>query len=88
MFEVCVAEPAFALVYQLYQFTVKEIFLSALIILVSTFLSLSVMDLLFNGWEGILMELLFALGVSLWISGTYTVVYFILRSICKKTRMG
>ncbi|OUN92435.1 hypothetical protein B5F98_11415 [Pseudoflavonifractor sp. An44] len=88
MFEVFLAGPAFALFYQMYQFTVKEIFWSALIILVSTFLSLSVMDLLFNGWEGILMELLFALGVSLWISGTYTVVYFILRSICKKTRMG
>lgn len=88
LFEVFLAGPAFALFYQMYQFTVKEIFWSALIILVSTFLSLSVMDLLFNGWEGILMELLFALGVSLWISGTYTVVYFILRSICKKTRMG
>lgn len=88
MFEVFLAGPAFALFYQMYQFTVKEIFWSALIILASTFLSLSVMNLLFNGWEGILMELLFALGVSLWISGTYTVVYFILRSICKKTRMG
>lgn len=88
MFEVFLAGPAFALFYQMYQFTVKEIFWSALIILAATFLSLSVMNLLFNGWEGILMELLFALGVSLWISGTYTVVYFILRSICKKTRMG
>lgn len=88
LFEVFLAGPAFALFYQMYQFTVKEIFWSALIILVSTFLSLSVMNLLFNGWEGILMELLFALGVSLWISGTYTVAYFILRSICKKTRMG
>ena len=88
LFEVFLAGPAFALFYQMYQFTVKEIFWSALIILAATFLSLSVMNLLFNGWEGILMELLFALGVSLWISGTYTVVYFILRSICKKTRMG
>lgn len=89
MFEVFLAGPAFALFYQMYQFTVKEIFWSALIILVSTFLSLSVMDLLFNGWEGIGKgELLFTLGVSLWISATYTVAYFILRSICKKTRMG
>ena len=45
MFEVFLAGPAFALFYQMYQFTVKEIFWSALIILVSTFLSLSVMDL-------------------------------------------
>lgn len=88
MFEVFLVGPAFALFYQMYQFTIKEIFWSALIILAATFLSLSVLDLLFNGWEGIFMELLFALGVSLWISGTYTVAYFILRSICKKTRMG
>lgn len=89
MFEVFLAGPAFALFYQMYQFTVKEIFWSALIILVSTFLSLSVMNLLFNGWEGISKgEFLFILGISLWISATYTVAYFILRSICKKTRMG
>lgn len=89
MFEVFLAGPAFALFYQMYQFTVKEIFWSALIILVSTFLSLSVMDLLFSGWEGISKgEFLFILGISLWISATYTVAYFILRSICKKTRMG
>lgn len=89
MFEVFLAGPAFALFYQMYQFTVKEIFWSALIILAATFLSLSVMNLLFNGWEGIGKgELLFTLGVSLWISATYTVAYFILRSICKKTRMG
>ena len=89
MFEVFLAGPAFALFYQMYQFTVKEIFWSALIILVSTFLSLSVMDLLFSGWEGISKgEFLFILGISVWISATYTVAYFILRSICKKTRMG
>ena len=89
LFEVFLAGPAFALFYQMYQFTVKEIFWSALIILVSTFLSLSVMDLLFSGWEGISKgEFLFILGISLWISATYTVAYFILRSICKKTRMG
>lgn len=89
MFEVFLAGPAFALFYQMYQFTVKEIFLSAVIILVATFISLSVIDVLFNGWEGMLKgELFFTLGVSLWISGIYTVAYFILRSICKKTRMG
>lgn len=89
MFEVFLAGPAFALFYQMYQFTVKEIFWSALIILGSTFVSLSVIDFLFNGWEELLKgELLFTLGISLWISATYTVAYFILRSICKKTRMG
>lgn len=89
IFEVFLAGPAFALFYQMYQFTVKEIFWSALFILAATFLSLSVIDFLFNGWEGISKgDFLFILGISLWISATYTVAYFILRSICKKTRMG
>lgn len=89
LFEVFLSGPAFALFYQMYQFTVKEIFWSALMILGTTFLPLSVMDLLFTGWEGTSKgEFLFILGISLWISATYTVAYFILRSICKKTRMG
>lgn len=89
MFEVFLAGPAFALFYQMYQFTVKEIFWSALIILVTTFVSLSIAGLLFNDWEWVSFEgLLFILKISLWVSGTYTVAYFILRSICKKTRMG
>lgn len=89
LFEVFLAGPAFALFYQMYQFTVKEIFWSALIILVTTFVSLSIAGLLFNDWEWVSFEgLLFILKISLWVSGTYTVAYFILRSICKKTRMG
>ena len=89
MFEVFLAGPAFALFYQMYQFTVKEIFWSALIILVTTFVSLSIAGLLFNDWEWVSFEgLLFILKISLWVSGTYTAAHFILRSICKKTRMG
>ena len=73
----------------MHQFTVKEIFLSALIILVTTFVSLSITGFLLGSWEGwSIEELLSVLKISLRISGIYTVAYFILRSICKKTRMG
>lgn len=89
LFEVFLSGPAFALFYQMYQFTVKEIFWSALMILGTTFLPLSVVELLLSGGAGMWIQgVLYILGGSLWISGTYTVAYFILRSICKKTRMG
>lgn len=88
-FEEFIVAPLFALFYQMHQFTVKEIFLSALIILVTTFVSLSITGFLLGSWEGwSIEELLSVLKISLRISGIYTVAYFILRSICKKTRMG
>lgn len=90
-FEWYVAAPLFGLFYQIYEFTVKEAFLSILVVLVTTFLVMITTDLLLNGWrdvlEGVGEALVAWLQVSLRIAGTYGVVYFIARFICQKTQL-
>lgn len=84
-FELFLAGPVFALVYQKHEFTTKEVFLSALVILVTTFLSLSILTLLMGSGQALLEDLLVLLLIGAWIAGTYCVVYFIARFIYQRT---
>lgn len=90
-FEWYVAAPVFALFYQIHEFTVKEAFLSILVVFVTTFLVMITADLLLDGWrdvlEGLGEALIAWLQVSLRIAGTYGVVYFVARFICQRTRL-
>lgn len=90
-FEWYVAAPLFALFYQIHEFTVKEAFLSILVVFVTTFLMMIAAGLLLGSWrdwlEGLGAELIACLQVSLQISGTYGVVYFIARFICQRTQL-
>ncbi len=90
-FEWYVSAPVFALFYQIHEFTIKEAFLSILVVFVTTFLVLTMMDLLIDGWrewlEGLGGALVVWLKASLRIAGTYGVVYFIARFIYQRTQL-
>lgn len=90
-FEWYVAAPMFALFYQIHEFTVKEAFLSILVVCLTTFLVLITTGLLLDGWrawlEGLGEALVSGLQASLRIAGIYGVVYFIARFICQRTQL-
>lgn len=84
-FELFLAGPVFALVYQKHEFTTKEVFLSALTILVTTFLSVGIPTLLMNSGQALLENLMVPLLVGACVAGLYCVVYLIARFIRQRT---
>ena len=84
-FELYLAGAVFALVYQKHEFTTKEVFLSALVILVTTFLSVGIPTVLESNGQELLESLCSALLFPVCFAGTYCVVYFIARFIYQRT---
>ena len=84
-FELYLAGAVFALVYQKHEFTTKEVFLSALVILVTTFLSVGIPTILESNGQELLESLCSALLFPVCFAGTYCVVYFIARFIYQRT---
>lgn len=84
-FELYLAGAVFALVYQKHEFTTKEVFLSALVILVMTFLSVAILTMLESNGQELLKSLCSALLFPVCFAGTYCVVYLIARFIYQRT---
>lgn len=84
-FELYLAGPVFALIYQKHEFTTKEVFLSALVILVTTFLSVGIPTILESNGQELLESLCSSLLFPVCFAGTYCVVYLIARFIYQRT---